>query len=172
MQGMSKNKITYFLSTARGKSINRFVIFYSIAVAFNLILNWQVFSYGYPALEKYPIFQVMYTIGFCILAPLFVIARVIERYYKNRFVSFILWIGSFWLGMLMYLVLGILSIYIFLFVSYAFSINAYDFHSEYQIPIGLFLGFLSFCMAAWGWYNAHHPRIRKLEYTFPKGSGL
>lgn len=168
MRGMSKNKITHFLSTARGNSINRFVIFYSVAVAFNLVLNWQVFSYGYPALEKYPIFQAMYTIGFCILAPMFVIARVTERYYKNRFVSFILWIGSFWLGMLMYLVLGILSIYIFLFVSNALSFNVYDFHSEYHIPIGLILGFMSFCMAAGGWYNAHHPMIRKLDYTFPK----
>ncbi len=117
MRGMSKNKITLFLSTLRGGSVNKFIIFYSVAVIFYFVLNWQVYSYGISAFEGSPILGYLYTAGFFLVAPSFVVARIAERYYKNRFVSFILWIGSFWLAMLMYLVLGILSIYVFLRVS-------------------------------------------------------
>lgn len=168
---MSKNNISFFLSTLRGWSINKFIVFYSVAVFLYFVLNWQVYSYGYPALEGFPLFQKLYTAWFCIISPLFVLARILERYFKNWFITFILWIWSFWLAMLMYLVLWILLLYISLYTANLFWLQLYDFHHKYHLFFGLFLWINSFIMSAVGWYNARHSIIRKLEYTFPKWSG-
>ncbi|MDD2745049.1 MAG: metallophosphoesterase [Candidatus Gracilibacteria bacterium] len=149
----------------------KYFVFYSVFLAFLFLVNWQVYSYGLPTLSQYPLLQNIYSTVFWILAPMFVVARVLERYYKKKIVSFLLWVGAFWLAMLNYLTLQLLLIYGVLFVTRNTSVDLFVFHETYHLVIGTAIGIISFLLSAYGWHNAHHPIIRKLEYIFPKGSG-
>lgn len=152
----------------RGMSKYKYFVFYSVFLAFLFLVNWQVYSYGLSALHQYSLLQNIYTTLFWILAPMFVVARVLERYYKNKIVSFLLWVGAFWLAMLNYLTLQLLVIYGALFVTRNTSVDLFVFHEMNHLFIGVLLGVISFLLSAYGWHNAHHPIIRKLEYIFPK----
>lgn len=149
----------------------RFAIFYSIIIVAYLFVNEYVFSYGWSALGNYPNLRLVYAALFWLIAPMFIAARIAERYFKNKFVSLLLWIGSFWLAMLTYLVLGISGVYLGLLVASRFGVDWYGVHQAFQLLIGTGLGFASFLLSASGWKNARHPAIRKLQYVFPKGSG-
>lgn len=76
----------------RGMSKYKYFVFYSVFLAFLFLVNWQVYSYGLPTLSQYPLLQNIYSTVFWILAPMFVVARVLERYYKKKIVSFLLWV--------------------------------------------------------------------------------
>lgn len=70
--------------------------------------------------------------------------------------------------MLNYLTLQLLLIYGVLFVTRNTSVDLFVFHETYHLVIGTAIGIISFLLSAYGWHNAHHPIIRKLEYIFPK----
>ena len=150
---------------------SRRLIFFVIILGVYALVNAFVFSYGSTALSHFPIVQRIFTGIFWTIAPLFIVARIVERSYKNRFVSLILWIGSFWLAMLTYLVL---SISVILLISGILGYLAPNLTEIYlaHLPFALLCIFLgSFLLSASGWRNARHAVIRKLEYVFPRGSG-
>ncbi len=149
---------------------HRILIFIFFVVAVYGGANAFVFFYGWSALGIFPVLQCLYLIGFLTIAPMFLVARIVERFFKNHFVSFLLWVGSFWLAMLTYLVLGIFGITAITSLVREF-VPHFGMSSYFRLAqvVAVFVG--AFAFSAHGWRNARHPAIRKLEYVFPKGNG-
>lgn len=149
----------------------RILAFISFIVSGYLVVNGFIFLYGMNALSVFPVLQPVFAVLFWMIALMFPVARILERFYKNPFISFILWVGSFWLAMLTYIIIGLVGLTVGTLIVAKFfpELNLTDPYLALSLLICMVTA--SFVLSAYGWKNARHPAIRRLEYTFPKGSG-
>ncbi|MFZ4462096.1 MAG: hypothetical protein ACOYN2_06490 [Patescibacteria group bacterium] len=146
----------------------RILAFVSFIVSGYLVVNGFIFLYGMNALSVFPMLQPVFAVLFWVIALMFPVARILERFYKNPFISFILWVGSFWLAMLTYIIIGLVGLTVVTLIASKFFpvLNLADPYLTLSVLTCLVTA--SFVLSAYGWKNARHPAIRRLEYTFPK----
>ncbi|MFH1197941.1 MAG: metallophosphoesterase [bacterium] len=148
-----------------------FIIFITIVLAVYFGVNFYIYKRGLQAIPAGSPLKTYYIILFVLFAASFWIGRILERFYLSTISEVFVWIGSFWLAYIAYLVLGVLLLDIlrlcnqfigffpeFLTRNYAKT----KFYTAIIVlavsTIVIFLGFL----------NARNPRIKTLELTLPK----
>ncbi len=146
------------------------VIFISIAFSILFFANYYVYMQGWKALPQDSLFRSLYFLSFFILTFSFVIGRILERIWHNKFVYFITKLGSFWLAALLYFF--IISLFVDiggLILNLLFPLT--NIQSE-ELNLILLLSSIVFVglMLIAGYINAIHPRIKKLNLVFHKGS--
>ena len=91
----------------------RFAVFFSIILVFYSLINYYIIRRGLMVLPEDSHLRFWLVAGVIVLAAAFIIGRLLERVSVNWLTTTLIWIGSFWLGIMVYLLLQIVVIDIF-----------------------------------------------------------
>jgi predicted MPP superfamily phosphohydrolase len=150
-----------------------FIIFFSIVFSVYGAVNYYIFITGWHAIPHRSYTTTVYITVFLILSLSFIAGRFLERKLLNWFSSFLVWIGSIWLGAMVYFLLFSIFFDLIRAVNYFFPFYSTQPRLEYsELKFLLFICVLSavFVIVFLGFINARIPRIKKLEIKIPKKS--
>lgn len=134
-------------------------------------VNYYIFIRGWQAIPKDSPIRTYYLILFLFLALSYLAGRVIENFALSTFSDVFVWIGSFWLAIMVYLLLGVLLIDILRLINYLTGIFPQFIFKDYaktKQVIAIILVSISFLALIAGRINALNPRIKTLEINIPK----
>jgi predicted MPP superfamily phosphohydrolase len=152
-----------------------FIIFFSIVFSVYGAVNYYIFITGWHAIPHRSYTSTVYIIVFLVLSLSFIAGRFLERKYLNWFSSLLVWIGSLWLGAMVYFLLFSVFFDIIRAVNYFFPFYSTEPRLKYsELKFFLFICVLSavFIIVFLGFINARIPRIKKLEIKIPKLSNI
>jgi len=150
-----------------------FIIFFSIVFSVYAAVNYYIFITGWHAIPHRSYTTTLYIIVYLFLFLSFIAGRFLERRFLNWFSSFLVWIGSIWLGTMVYFFLFSVFFDIIRAVNYFFPFYSTVPRLKYsELKFLLFICVLSavFVIVFLGFINARIPRIKKLEIKIPKRS--
>jgi len=90
-----------------------FIIVVTIILSLYSLLNYYIIKNGLPLTSGHPMWRKILIWGIVFLASAFLVGRFTERISVNTISTILIWIGSFWLAIMVYLVLQLAVIDIF-----------------------------------------------------------
>lgn len=150
-----------------------FVIFFSIVFSVYGLVNYYIFITGWHAIPHRSYTSTLYIVLFLLFSLSFIAGRFLERAVLNRFSSFLVWLGSFWLGAMVYILLFSVFFDIIRAVNYFFPFYPTEPHLKYsELKFFLFICVISavFVIVFFGFINARIPRVKKLDIKIAKPS--
>jgi predicted MPP superfamily phosphohydrolase len=150
-----------------------FIIFFSIVFSVYAAVNYYIFITGLYAIPPKSYITTVYIVVYLFLSLSFIAGRFLERRFLNWFSSFLVWIGSVWLGAMVYFLLFSVFFDIIRAVNYFFPFYSTEPRLRYsELKFLLFICVLGavFVVVFLGFINARIPRIKKLEMKIPKSS--
>ena len=152
-----------------------FIIFFSIILVLYGSINTYIYIRGLQAIPNTSSLRPWFTIIFWFLALSYFMARLLERIALSWFTDALVWIGSFWLGAMAYLIVIILAIDLFRLANYIlpffpdFITRNYQ-HAK-QVTAFVVIGIVLLTIIG-SRINAMMPSIKILELTIHKKSPL
>ncbi len=147
-------------------------MFFLIALGIYIIGNFYLFIRGWQAFEIVGRQRVWFAVGFWILALSFIITQVMRvKGVSGALFDFFYIIGSFWVAVMLYGFLMLLVIDIARIVGWVGNIKPDFIYRNY--PLAKIVLFGAVCsilvlIMGFGYRNAHHPRITRLEIPVAK----
>lgn len=153
----------------------QFIIFFSIAVSIFSAIHVYIYLHGAAALPDSPAVRTAFFVVFLVLASSFLAGRFLERVMFNRFTTALVWLGSLWLGAM---------VYFFLFSVVVDLVRLIDLIVPFLHRIAdfgdPFVRLSTLCLAiggvlavvAYGYSNARNPRVKGLKISIEKRSPL
>ncbi len=154
------------------KSTN-FIIFFSIVLAIYGLVNYYIFIRGWQAIPTGSAARIYYLVIFVLVASSFIAGRFLERIYLSRLSDAIVWIGSFWLGAMLYFFLTIYILDVVRLIDHFIPFYPHFIRNNYSRTkeiIALFSIALVTLALLIGHFNALTPRIRTLNLDIPKAA--
>jgi uncharacterized protein len=153
--------------------ILNFVIFLSIFLVVFGSVNYYIFIRGWQSVPKEPFIRIPYLIIFIIVSFSYIAGRLLERQTICLASDLLIWIGSFWFGMMLYLFLGVVVCDFFRFINWLANIvpvtsPRYD---RIRLLTAISVGVTAALVVAGGYFNTLHPRIKTLVVDLPKKAG-
>lgn len=150
-----------------------FIIFFSIVLTIHGLINFYIFIRGYQAILHHPSLRPLYIGVFLTLSLSYIAGRILERFSLSWFSSLLVWIGSFWLGAMVYFLLFILAIDVIrlanLIIPFFPAFIASDYQRTKEVT-ALFVCASIMIIVIAGYMNARKPRIRTLNLEISKNS--
>jgi uncharacterized protein len=147
------------------------IVFFTIVSVVYGLLNFYIYSRAVHLLPAGSSARVWFTVIFWILVSSFILARILERACPCDFTEVITWIGSFYLGIMVYALLAVIAGDLARLLNHFFHFFP-DFLSREpeKTRLIIFLGSLGLIIliVAAGFINARIPKIRQLEITINK----
>ena len=84
------------------------IIFFSIVFLIYFLVNFYIFLRGWQAIPEGSVLRTIYIPLFIIISLSFIAGRILERVWLSRVSDVVVWIGSFWLGAMLYFFLIII----------------------------------------------------------------
>lgn len=154
--------------------MKNFLIFLSIILIIYGLVNFYIFIRGWQAIPKASSLKTIYLIVFLFFSLSYIIGRVLENYALSGFSDFFIWVGAFWLGTMVYLLLGVIVIDLLRLLNYLTGIFpdfiTQNYEKAKQITALCILAVTVITIIA-GRINAINPRINKLDFSIPMKSG-
>jgi predicted MPP superfamily phosphohydrolase len=149
-----------------------FIIFFSIVLSIYALINLYIFMRGWEVMAENTYVRLGYTVLYSILFLSFVVGRFLERVALSWFSDVLVWIGSFWLGAMVYFFLILLVIDFLRLVNsivpfFPSFLTANDRESG-QIA-AITVGAAVLVVLVSGYINALKVRVKKLELIIRKG---
>ncbi len=163
------NGITFVYSVHM--KTTQFLIFFSIVIVIYGSLNFYIFIRGLQAIPAGSSWRTWFPIIFWIIASTFILARILERTYPCLFTGIITWIGSFWLGFMLFFFLTVILIdlaRLFNSFQHFFPLSFYANLPQTRIVTLFIVLGLSVIFVAVSFINARIPRIKELNITISK----
>lgn len=151
-----------------------FLIFFTIVIGIYGLLSFYIYTLGYQALAGQAWARPWYTVLFIILALSYVVARFLERFYIGWLSDSLTWVGAFWLGAFIYLLLIVLVIDIFRIADWIFPfLPRHDEGIYSRLKVYLFFGVLTMLVfvLVGAYYNARHPVTHDISVRINKTAG-
>lgn len=148
-----------------------FIIFVTIVITIYSLVNYYIYSRAIQAIPAGSPWRTWFVIIFWVLVSAYVAARFLERIYPSDFTEVVTWIGSFWLGIMVYSLLIVISIDLARITNHFFHIFPDFFYTDWQRTklITLFIsGGIVILTVTAGFINARLPRIKHLDITINK----
>ena len=154
------------------RTIN-FIIFLSIVLSILGAVNFYICLRGWQALPKESLIRVPYLVIFVFLAVSYFAGRVLERFSICAASECLIWIGSFWLGLLLYLFLGTLLCDLLRLVNWIAGIVPVpsDQYTRARQIAAAAVAVTAVIAILGGFYNTLHPRINRVVIDVPKAAG-
>ncbi len=152
-----------------------FLVFFSIVLVLYGLINTYIYLRGLQAIPHLSVWRNWYTIVFWFLAISYFAARLLERISLSWFSEGLVWIGSYWLGAMAYLLVILLAIDLVRLVNYIVPFFPEFITSHYQQTkqiTFLAVAGLVFVTVIGARINAMFPQIRTLELDIHKKSQL
>jgi predicted MPP superfamily phosphohydrolase len=149
----------------------QFIIFFSIVLLVYFLVNLYIFVRGFQAIPAGSVWRTWFPVIFWSLAFTFILARVLERLYPSALSMGITWIGSFWLGFMLFFFLSVVLIDLFrIFNSFLHFFPAVAYADPAKTRLITFLAVLgiSTILVTIGFINARIPGITEMDLTIRK----
>ena len=148
-----------------------FIIFISIVTTLYALLNFLLYHRSMQAIPAGSNMRIWFTVFFWTLVSAYVIARFLERLLPSDFTEVVTWIGSIWLGMMIYALLIVLVVDIARALNFFFHIFPSSFYINYEKT-----KWIAFCISVMivmtaslaAFINARLPRINHLNIEINK----
>ncbi len=148
-----------------------FLIFFSIVMLVYGLINYYIFIRGFQAIQAGSVLRTWYVIIFLVLAASYVAGRFLERIWLGPVSDALLWIGSFWLGAMMYFFLLVVFVDLLRlinhFVPFLPAFMRQNLANYKLVMLGLGVLLVSLVVLG-GYINALFPKIKSVEITIPK----
>jgi len=148
-----------------------FILFFGVFFTVYGLLNYYIFIRGWQAIPQGSSLHTFYLALFLLLALAFIGGRFLERAWLSPLSETLVWLGSFWLAAMLYLIFGILLLDILRLINHFLPIFPAFLTADYQQTKGisaLVLIGLVIIVLAIGHYNALVPVTRSLALTIHK----
>jgi predicted MPP superfamily phosphohydrolase len=155
------------------KMIN-FIIFFSIFLTIYLSVNFYIFIRGWQVIPRGTPLRTAYLIVFTALSLSYIFGRVLERFTICKTSDICIWIGSFWLSMMLYLFLAVLFLDILRLANHFLHFFPASITSHYEraksVTLIAVIAIVSVTVLL-GHINTLYPRIKTLDIAIPKDAG-
>ncbi len=151
--------------------MKNFIIFFSIVFTVYGLVNYYIFIRGWQAIPKGIPLRTYYLIFFLVISLSYFLGRILENYYASTLSDVFVWIGSLWLGLMVYLLLSILLIDILRLVNHFIGIIPAVLFKDYQRTkqiAAIVVLSVSVILIIAGRINALSPKIQTLDLKVNK----
>jgi uncharacterized protein len=83
------------------------IIFLSVFITVTGLISFYIFIRGLQSIPQGSSLRNAYTIAFCFIALSFIGGRLLESYLPSALSDLLIWIGSFWLGAMVYFLIAV-----------------------------------------------------------------
>ncbi|TSA26253.1 MAG: metallophosphoesterase [Bacteroidetes bacterium] len=147
------------------------IIFFSIVLVVYGAVNTYIFVRGLQAIPSGSHCRGWFSVLFWFIASTFILARVLERVHPSHLTAVFTWIGSFWLGFMLFFFLAVVIIDLARVLNSLLHFLPSSWYSDpgqtKLVILWIVLG-LSVLYIVTGFLNARIPRIRELDLTISK----
>ena len=147
--------------------------FFMFISVFGLI-NFYVFIRGWQVLSSSPGFRPTYAVLYWLIALSFIISRALENILPSILTNILTWVGSFWIGALLYLFLSVLVLdalrVVNHFMPFFPGIVTENYARAKCATAGVVLAAVALTLLC-GFINSRFPRVRELELSVNKQAG-
>lgn len=151
--------------------IMHFLLFFIIALTIYGLINYYIFIRGFQAVPHASTLRIYYSIVFWFVVLSFILGRVMEGFWISKISQVLIWVGSFWLGAMVYFLLIVVLLDFLRLLNHWFPLFPTFITSNYmrtkQVTALLAIGVVAITLLA-GYINALNPRIRTLNLNIPK----
>ena len=154
--------------------IFQFIVFFTIILAIYFSVNFYIYIRGLQCFSPHSYIRVFYKIIFLTFASSFILGRILERIWLSKISNLLVWLGSFWLGAMLYFFLAIIIIDVIRLVNYWFPFFSKITSNYWQLKqvTLLVISGIVFFVILFGYLNALKPIIQRLELNIPKKTSL
>ena len=148
-----------------------FIIFISIVSVIYGSINYYIFMRGLQAIPKDSQLKTYYIIIFLFLALSFWAGRILENFILSTFTDVLVWIGVFWLALMLYFILFIVGLDLLRLANHFFGIFPSSITENYEktkLITGIAVVAVSAVIVFTGYINFITPRVHTMELTLPK----
>jgi uncharacterized protein len=148
-----------------------FIIFFTIVLFIYGLTNFYIYTRAIQSIPAGNSWRTWFTVVFWALVSAYVVARFLERAYPCDFTEILTWIGSLWLGIMVYSLLAVLLIDFFRLLNHFFHFFPAIFYQDYPKTklIALFISMTLIALVVLiGFINARLPRIKHVDITINK----
>lgn len=149
---------------------SKFAVFLAIVLSVYSLVNYYIYVTGLHAIPDD--YKFLYSALFAFLFLSYIIGRFLERKFLNAVSAFFVWVGSFWLGAMVYYLLFVVLIDIIRLLNIFFGFFPASFYlPDYQFLFFLFVNAAVIVILILGYYNAANPVVKKLNISINKKAG-
>ena len=149
---------------------SQFIVFLTIVLSVYSAVNYYIFTTGLNALPAD--YHLTYIIVYLFLFLTYIVGRFMERKFPNAVSTFFIWVGSFWLGAMVYYLLFTILIDLVRLANLLLKFLPAEFYSEkYNLLFFAVVNITVVLIVLFGYLNARSPVIRKLDITINKKAG-
>ena len=151
----------------------QFLIFFSIVLLIYSLINYYIYIRGMQALPEGMGFRNWYPWIFLFVSASYVIGRFVERIWISPVSSFFTFVGSFWLALMIYLLMAVIVLDLFRLILYFLPQPAVLATNYIAVKKYLFLAVtgLTGIVVLAGHINALNPRVKRLDIHIDKKAG-
>lgn len=151
----------------------QFLIFFGIVLLIYSSINYYIFIRGMQALPQGTSFKNWYPWIFLFVSASYIASRLIERVWISPLSNFFTFVGSFWLAVMVYLLMAVLVADLIRLVLYflpqpAFLVNNYV---EFKKYLFIAVAGITGIVVLFGHINALSPRIKRIDIHIDKKAG-
>lgn len=149
-----------------------FIIFFSIVLVLYALINYYIIRRGLSALPEGSPMKMWIILGVSFMAIAFIAGRFLERISVNTFTATLIWIGSFWLGIMVYLLLQLVLIDLLRLLNMAFGfIPSFSDPEKVRKVIAISIVSITVLIVLLGHINTWFPVVRNYELKIEKQGG-
>jgi uncharacterized protein len=145
-----------------------FLVFFSVVFTIYALVNYYIFSRGWSVIPRGGALRQIYAMGFVLVSLSYVAGRFLERVWINSFTDTLVWVGSIWLSVMVYLLLFILLIDVYRLLAWAVPAIAPADGLVFRTKAYLVSAGLAVLITAGGLISAASPVVRKIVIDIPK----
>ncbi len=105
--------------------LSQFILFFTIFIIVYFLINYYIFIRGRQFLLPYLRVRKYYSYIFWLLPVSFILGRILENWFLNNFSALFVWIGSLWLGLMVYLIIILLFMDLVRLFFYILKLNPF-----------------------------------------------
>ncbi|HVP35861.1 MAG TPA: metallophosphoesterase [Terriglobales bacterium] len=155
----------------------RFLFFFLIVLTIYGLINYYIFIRGLQAIPHSSNIRMYFPVIFWFVVLSFILGRIMEGFWASRFSQVLIWVGSFWLGAMVYFLLIVILLDFLRLLNHWLPLFPSFITSNYirakELTALVSIGIVSIVILT-GFINALNPKIRSLNLDIPKkahGSG-
>lgn len=150
---------------------SQFAVFLTIVLSIYTLVNYYIFITGLHSIpDKY---NYLYSAVYLFFFLSYIIGRFLERKFLNAVSAFFVWVGSFWLGAMVYYLLFVILIDIVRLFNLFFGFLPASFYSsDYQVLFFLAVNASVILIVILGYMNAANPVKKMLNININKNAGV
>ncbi|MBE2226089.1 MAG: metallophosphoesterase [Ignavibacteria bacterium] len=149
---------------------SQFAVFLTIVLSVYTLVNYYIFITGLHSIPDK--FTFLYSSVYLFFFLSYIAGRFLERKFLNSFSAFFVWVGSFWLGAMVYYLLFVVLIDIVRLFNLLLGIFPASFYSaNCQLMFFFAVNASVILIVIAGYINAASPVIKKLNININKKAG-